>query len=174
MSMHEGRVRGLIQLINRSSKRAGTVAARASGASRASGCTALLMLAILAASLARAGEAPARADRPAQADVTTVKVVQTTSDLSQRLTRLPDKRFSSRAVRRARVIHVDEHRRYQRVAGFGAAMTDTAAWLLYDQLSPKERMTVMSRLFGVEGIRLAFVRLPVGASDFTHDGTPYS
>jgi glucosylceramidase len=155
-------------------KGADTVAARASGTSRASGCTALLTLAILAASLAPAGEAPARADRPARADVTTVKVVQTTSDLSQRLTRLPDKRFSSRAVRTAHVIHIDEHRRYQRVAGFGAAMTDTAAWLLHHQLSPKERMTVMSRLFGVEGIRLCFLRLPIGASDFTHDGTPYS
>jgi glucosylceramidase len=72
------------------------------------------------------------------------------------------------------VIYVDDHRRYQRVAGFGAAMTDTAAWLLQDQLSPKARLAVMSKLFGAGGIRLGFVRMPIGASDFTHDGTPYS
>jgi glucosylceramidase len=53
-------------------------------------------------------------------------------------------------------------------------MTDSSAWLLHDRLSPPARDAVMRRLFGARGIRLAFVRVPMGASDFTHDGTPYS
>ena len=101
-------------------------------------------------------------------------VVQTTADLSHRLTRLPDQRFLERAPRAASVIAVDDRRRYQRVAGFGAAMTDSAAWLLYDQLSPAARAAAMGKLFGPRGIRLGFVRVPVGASDFTRDGTPYT
>jgi len=134
----------------------------------------LLALAIVGAWLALAGEPSARADRPGGVDVKTVKLVQTTSDLSQRLTRLPDKRFGSRVRPGSRVIRVDDRRRYQRITGFGAAMTDTAAWLLHDQLSPRARVAVMRRLYGARGIRLGFVRVPIGASDFTHDGTPYS
>jgi len=101
-------------------------------------------------------------------------VVQTSPDLSQRLTRLSDKRFGSRAVRAGRVIRVDDRRRYQRITGFGAAMTDTAAWLLHDQLSPPARLAVLRKLYGPRGIRLGFVRVPIAASDFTHDGIPYS
>jgi glucosylceramidase len=131
----------------------------------------LLSLAIVAASPALARDASARLGR---ADVKTVKVVQTSSDRLQRLTRLPDERFGSRVPRGSRVIRVDDRRRYQRIVGFGAAMTDTAAWLLHHQLSPPVRVAVLRRLYGAGGIRLGFVRTPIGASDFTHDGIPYS
>jgi glucosylceramidase len=141
------------------------------GAVRACGCTGLLALAVVASSPTVAGEASAG---PGRADVKTVTVLQTSADLSQHLTRLPDKRFASRAARGPRVIRVDARRRYQRIAGFGAAMTDTAAWLLYDQLAPPARAAALRRLYGAGGIRLRFVRIPIGASDFTHDGTPYS
>jgi glucosylceramidase len=92
-------------------------------------CTGLvaLALAIVTASPAPAADASAQRGR---ADGGTVKVVQTTADLSQRMARLPDKRFAASGSRAGRVIGVDDHRRYQRVTGFGAAMTDTAAWLL--------------------------------------------
>jgi len=130
---------------------------------------------IVAASLALADEAPARQHRPApQAGARTVEVVQTSADLSQRLTRLPDKRFGSGAMGGGRVIRVDDRKRYQRITGFGAAMTDTAAWLLHDRLSAPARAAVLRRLYGARGIRLGFVRVPIGASDFTHDGIPYT
>lgn len=109
----------------------------------------------------------------AQAPVV-VEVVQTSADLSQRLTRLPDIRFQTSQVRQGTVIHVDSTAHYQRVLGFGAAMTDTSAWLLYTQLSPPARATVMRNLFGASGIHLNFVRVPIGASDFTATGVPYS
>ncbi len=144
---------------------------RAHGAVGALSGSLVSALAILAALSAPAGEASARL---VGADADTVKVVQTTSDLSQRLTRLPDKRFASRVRRGSRVISVDDRRRYQRITGFGAAMTDTAAWLLHEQLSPPARLAVLRRLYGAGGIGLRFVRVPMGASDFTHDGIPYS
>lgn len=103
-----------------------------------------------------------------------VEVVQTNADLSQRLTRLRDLSFGSPRLSGLPVIHVDDQARYQPVTGFGAAMTDTAAWLLYDRLSPAARARAMSDLFGAAGIHLNFLRLPIGASDFTYNRTPYS
>ncbi len=103
-----------------------------------------------------------------------IEVVQTTADLSQRLTRLPDLRFSTVPGYGVPVIHVNDAVRDQRVAGFGGGMTDTSAWLLERRLSPAARAATMNNLFGVHGIHLSFVRVPMGASDFTRNGRPYT
>ncbi len=100
--------------------------------------------------------------------------MQTSADLSQRLTRLPDLQFGAVGPRGAPVIHVDDRVSYQRVTGFGGAMTDTSAWLLRRELSPAVSLAVMNDLFGARGISLDFLRLPIGASDFTKNGRPYS
>jgi glucosylceramidase len=70
-------------------------------------------------------------------------------------------------------------RRLQQIDGFGAAMTDTSAWLLETQLSNQQRDKVMRALFDpANGIGISFVRIPMGASDFiahepyTYDDMP--
>lgn len=103
-----------------------------------------------------------------------VEVVQTSADLSQHLTRLADLQFRASTPRGLPVIHVDDRIRYQRVNAIGAAMTDASAWLLYDRLSSSRRAAVMNDLFGRAGLHLGFLRLPIGASDFTKHRTPYS
>jgi glucosylceramidase len=103
-----------------------------------------------------------------------VEVVQTNADLSQRLTRLPDIVFGPAATAAPQAIAVNAGRRYQRISGFGAAMTDTSAWLIERQLSPARRTALIDELFGTAGLHLGLVRIPVGASDFTHDGHPYT
>lgn len=103
-----------------------------------------------------------------------VEVVQTSRDLSQRLTRLADLRFETHVAGGVPVVHVDDATRYQRVVGVGAAITDTSAWLLHNELSAGTRAVVMQKLFGPGGIRLGFVRVPIGAADFTSDQVPYS
>jgi glucosylceramidase len=105
---------------------------------------------------------------------TAVEVVQTTSDLSDRLTRLRALALTTSPARGAFVIRIDDAVRYQRVTGVGAAMTDTSAWLLADELPAAARAAVMADLFGPDGIHLRVLRLPIGASDFTHDRMPYS
>lgn len=72
------------------------------------------------------------------------------------------------------MIHVDDLARYQRFTGVGAAMTDSSAWLIHDRLGPGARTRLINDLFGWGGIHLNFVRLPMGASDFTSAGRPYS
>jgi glucosylceramidase len=117
--------------------------------------------------------APAAGAVPA-ADPYAVQVVQTTADMTQRLTPLPGVEFGAANVGREPTIDVNAGTRYQRVDGFGAAMTDTSAWLMEREASPATRAGLFNELFGPTGIRLNFVRVPMGASDFTRDGQPYT
>lgn len=106
-----------------------------------------------------------------------VAVTQTNAGLSEALTPLPQVRFKLGAPARGlRVITVDDSQRFQTMQGFGAAMTDTSAWLIWDALTPHRRGAVMQKLFGVGpgGIGISYVRVPIGASDFTRGGVPYS
>ncbi|MFL5861681.1 MAG: glycoside hydrolase family 30 protein [Solirubrobacteraceae bacterium] len=106
-----------------------------------------------------------------------VSVTQTSADLSQALTSLPRLPFKLGVPsRRLRVITVNDARRFQTMQGFGAAMTDTSAWLIWDALTPHQRGSLMQKLFGVGpgGIGVSYVRVPIGASDFTRGRAPYS
>jgi glucosylceramidase len=63
-------------------------------------------------------------------------------------------------------VHVDPNVRYQSVAGFGAAITDSSAHVLYG-LTPDNRDVVMRNLFDPKaGAGIDFLRQPIGASDF--------
>lgn len=83
-------------------------------------------------------------------------------------------------------IEIDPSRAYQEMIGFGAAMTDASAHL-FQRLPEAVRERVLQDLFGragvsgtntpVTGIGLSFVRVPMGASDFsmrhyTYDDVP--
>ncbi len=76
-------------------------------------------------------------------------------------------------------ITVDPSVQYQVMEGFGAAMTDSSAWNLMRVMSSRQRDQVMRDLFTREGdgIGLSYVRIPIGASDFsvvdqTYDDMP--
>jgi glucosylceramidase len=103
-----------------------------------------------------------------------VQVVQTSQNLSQALTPVAQLRFRNKQPTTAHVIKVADSARYQRIVGVGGAMTDTSAWLLYTQLPQSAFTTTMDRLFGPKGIHLGFIRLPMGGSDFTAQGYPYT
>jgi glucosylceramidase len=105
---------------------------------------------------------------------TPVRVVLTTASGSRALSAMPPMRFSRAANRGARTLHVDDRVAYQTMLGFGAAMTDSSAWLLQNQLGPAARQQAMRSLFGRAGIHLDFTRVPMGGSDFTVGGRPYS
>ncbi len=101
-----------------------------------------------------------------------VEVIQTTADLSRRMTRLPNLAFSN-ARPHGPTIDVLDQLRYQTITGFGGSMTDSSAWL-FSALGAAQRTQVLSRLFSSQGIGLDFLRVPIGASDFTATGRPYS
>ena len=102
-----------------------------------------------------------------------VEAILTTANLSLALARQPDVQFTSTRSG-APTIYVDDTRRYQVIKGVGGAMTDSSAWLLDTQLPVSTRDRVMNALFGRSGVGLAFLRVPMGASDFTAQRRPYS
>jgi glucosylceramidase len=102
-----------------------------------------------------------------------VEATITTGNLSLALSRQHDLQFTS-TPSSAPTVYVDDTARYQVIKGVGAAMTDSSAWLLYTKLPASTRDRVMNALFGSSGISLAFLRVPIGASDFTAKRTPYS
>jgi glucosylceramidase len=68
---------------------------------------------------------------------------------------------------------VDPSRRFQRMDGFGGAITDSSAVVLY-RLSPAARAATIRMLFDPRtGDGLSYLRQPVGGSDFVATG-PYT
>uniref|UniRef100_UPI003BEEF039 ricin-type beta-trefoil lectin domain protein n=1 Tax=Burkholderia arboris TaxID=488730 RepID=UPI003BEEF039 len=104
----------------------------------------------------------------AMADATTIGVTLTTLDLTQRLTPQPGITLGP-VVAGAINVSVDNTKVYQDIDGFGAAFTDTSAYLLQKKLGETARTQVMNALFNrsVGGIGLSLMRVPMGSSDFT-------
>jgi glucosylceramidase len=110
---------------------------------------------------------------PVSARAQRVSSYTTVPSLQNPLAHQPGLRFN--AARAADVdIVVDESQRYQTMDGFGAAMTDSAAWLLEQQLNAQQRAEVMRRIFDPQtGIGVSFLRVPLGASDLARNHYSY-
>jgi glucosylceramidase len=109
---------------------------------------------------------PARAQRSTSTDQG-VQVWVTTADHSQQLSRATDLEFSGVTPAPA-TIEIDTTRRYQTMIGFGAAITDASAWLIRSRMNDAQRAALMKELFGPPpALQISFVRLTIGASDFS-------
>lgn len=103
-----------------------------------------------------------------------VHVWMTTPDKTILLKQQPDIYFSADGIPNPLTIEVNSGQVAQDIDGFGAALTDTSAWLLFNRLSASQRDLVLHQLFDpVDGIGLSLIRLPVGASDFALSGYTY-
>lgn len=147
------------------------------------GLTNLSALALAIASFAGAaslggGTAAAAAGPSAHRKLvaTTVQVTETDPDRSQYLSVQSPLVFTPRTSVQAQrpVVAVNDGLRDQRFEGIGAAMTDTSAWLIETKLSRFNRMRLMHDLFSRDGLHLDFMRVPIGASDFSAQARPYS
>jgi glucosylceramidase len=126
-----------------------------------------LVLTLLAACRTPPQEAIAEAE-PAMSASPEVSVWLTTSDRAKSLSPMPAARFASQPSAPIR-IRIEPDRRYQRMLGFGAAITDASAWLIQHRMAPAQRDALLRELFGREGegIGFEFTRLTIGASDFS-------
>jgi O-glycosyl hydrolase len=106
-----------------------------------------------------------------RADPSSSRVVQayvTTGDRAKLLSREADVRFGDAQAGSVATIDVDETVSYQEIVGFGASLTDASAWLIQHKLTPPQREALLQELFGREpGVGFSFVRLDIGASDFS-------
>jgi glucosylceramidase len=98
----------------------------------------------------------------------TVAVYQTTPDLLEALSERQALHFSAKPDpgQSAPMITVDPSRHFQEIDGFGASLTDAAAWLFSKKLSPAQTEAAFKMLFSrKDGIALSFLRQPIGSSD---------
>jgi glucosylceramidase len=103
-----------------------------------------------------------------------VQTTLTTLDAHYALQKIASQYFVTRTSSRP-VIKINDHVRFQKMIGFGGAMTDSSAWLLQDELTTWQRDRVLGELFSpAQGIGLSVTRVPIGASDFTATGVPYT
>ena len=109
---------------------------------------------------------------------TGVQVWLTTPDGVNHLTPQSSLQFTPDTNTGTPTIDVNDTQQFQQIDGFGAAITDSSAWLLSNKMSVSQRNAVMQNLFDTSpsdptSIGLSFIRLPMGASDFSVNG-PYS
>ncbi len=117
-----------------------------------------VVMALLASSLAG----------PVKAAGETVSVWVTTGDQTKLLAQQPNLTFGADTTS-GLLVNVNANHLYQQMDGFGAAMTDSSAWLIYNKLSTSQRNTLMQSLFSnTNGIGLSYLRLPMGASEFVN------
>ena len=98
-----------------------------------------------------------------------IQVWLTTGDQTKLLAREPNTSlgYNAHLSPWLPVIAVDPDKSYQQVIGFGAAMTDASAYLI-NRMSASDREALLQDLFGGDnGIGLSFMRVPMGASDFS-------
>jgi glucosylceramidase len=95
-----------------------------------------------------------------------IEVVESSEELHETLKDMPPLTFG--AVRTPNLtITVNDAVNYQQIDGFGASLTDSSAWLLWNKLTEAQRKEAVHMLFSpTKGIGLSFLRQPMGASDF--------
>jgi glucosylceramidase len=66
------------------------------------------------------------------------------------------------------IIEIDTTAIYQEIEGFGAALTGSSAYLINRKLDDTQRSAILQDLFDpVNGIGISYLRLTIGASDFS-------
>ena len=130
----------------------------------------LLGLTLLSVGLAAA---PVIQPIPAQAapkSSTPVQVWLTDTASNQWVAKQKDVSFQTQQTTNPLTIKVDDSVKYQKMTGFGAALTDSSAWLI-NKLPTDKKDTLMHNLFDPSaGIGLNMLRSPMGATDFNFGG----
>jgi glucosylceramidase len=100
----------------------------------------------------------------------TVQVVETTGDRAMLLQAQPSVTFGS-GPSSGLVITVNDASKFQQMDGFGASLTDSAAWLVKNKLTTAQQSALWQSLFSpTSGIGISFLRQPMGATDFSVGG----
>jgi glucosylceramidase len=98
----------------------------------------------------------------------TISVYQTTPDLLEALSERATLHFSANSDKAATepIITVDDAQRFQEIDGFGASLTDSAAWLFAKKShAGQDRRGVQTLFSRRTALRLSILRQPVGSSD---------
>ncbi len=129
---------------------------------QASGFSAILLFALFMHT-ARTGDS---ASQVHDAISSRIDVVESSEDLRESLQDKPPLHFGPSRAEGLTVV-VSDAANYQQMDGFGAALTDSSAWLISQKLTAQQRHELLQMLFDhKKGIGLSMMRQPMGASDF--------
>ncbi len=108
---------------------------------------------------------PIRISRPADAQA---DVWVTHADRSRLISWDGKRSFDTNGNVDGSSITIDENVQYQQIDGFGAALTDSSAWLIQNRMNEGQRNALMQSLFGFNdgNAGISHLRIPLGASDF--------
>lgn len=70
----------------------------------------------------------------------------------------------------ANAISVDVNRKHQEILGYGAAVTDAAAYCLTKYLTKAQRTAILTEMFSPSQQNFSCVRICIGSSDYTYGG----
>jgi len=133
--------------------------------------TRLAPVASLLLPLLPAGFAQQRAPEPSGGP--RIEVVESSEDLHETLQDKPALTFGATRTPNL-TITVNDAVKYQQIDGFGASLTDSSAWLIWNKLTEAQRKEAMQMLFSpTKGIGLSILRQPMGASDFALSAYSY-
>ncbi|MEQ1707203.1 MAG: glycoside hydrolase family 30 beta sandwich domain-containing protein [Terricaulis sp.] len=129
-----------------------------------------LLFAVFFATSAQNAQAQAGAELPTQPSVWI-----TTADGARRLEPIAVGQWRPATLGAAGALRVDTRQAFQVMAGFGASITDSSAYLIKRRMSARQRAALLRDLFGRDpGIGLSATRLTIGASDFSRSHYSYS
>ncbi|RAW02409.1 glucan endo-1,6-beta-glucosidase [Pseudochryseolinea flava] len=101
------------------------------------------------------------------------KVWVTSGDQSRLLAQQNDIMITT--IKASPTITLDSTVTYQEIEGFGAALTGSSAYLINKKMSTSQRGTLLQNLFDAEnGIGISYLRMTIGASDFSLSDYTYN
>ena len=127
----------------------------------------LLTLAVFYAPRFKPPAVVAKVIPPTRPVMPTVELWLSTADRRLKLAQQPDFDVTPRDSSPDDVV-IDVQKTYQTMVGFGAAMTDSSAWLLQNKLNALQRSALLHELYGPPpNLNFNMMRLTIGASDFS-------
>lgn len=104
-----------------------------------------------------------------------VTVYLTSGDKSHLFGKESDLTISNTSSGQNPVIYLDTTFRFQEIEGYGAALTGSSAYLLNRKMDAAARQEILKDLFDPsEGIGISYLRLSMGASDFSLSDFTYN
>ncbi len=95
-----------------------------------------------------------------------IEVVESSEEQHETLQEKPALTFGTARAPNL-TITVNDAVKFQQIDGFGASLTDSSSWLLWNKLTEAQRKEAVEMLFSPsKGIGLSVLRQPMGASDF--------
>lgn len=137
----------------------------------------LVVLTLYIATISCSADAPENITQQPQVDSSAKAAVWVTNGSQAKLLQKENSVsiVKSNTATSSNLIHIDFGQKFQEMEGFGAALTGSSAYLINKKLDATQRATLLKDLFDPEnGIGISYLRVTMGASDFSLEDFTYN